>query len=218
MERLNRERELIGFYLSGHPLEKYKEDIQLFSTHNLSSECMDGLAHDSEMNLIGIITSKRVATDRKGRPIAFLMIEDLHSSLEVAVFSTQFDQYATLLEVDNVVWMKGRFNKRDRGNSVVIHAVERVENLREKYQEKLRLSIRLQTQDLTAQSIDRLVELLSLHQGKTYVKAQVESLEMDRPVAMNIRKFVVEPSPNLMGELRKLLGSENVKLQLQKGG
>jgi len=218
MERLNRERELIGFYLSGHPLEKYKEDIQLFSTHNLSSECIDGLAHDSEMNLIGIITSKRVATDRKGRPIAFLMIEDLHSSLEVAVFSTQFDQYATLLEVDNVVWMKGRFNKRDRGNSVVIHAVERVENLREKYQEKLRLSIRLQTQDLTAQSIDRLVELLSLHQGKTYVKAQVESLEMDRPVAMNIRKFVVEPSPNLMGELRKLLGSENVKLQLQKGG
>ena len=134
MERLNRERELIGFYLSGHPLEKYKEDIQLFSTHNLTSECMDGLSHDSEMNLIGIITSKRVATDRKGRPIAFLMIEDLHSSLEVAVFSTQFDQYAALLEVDNVVWMKGRFNKRDRGNSVVVHAVERVENLREKYQ------------------------------------------------------------------------------------
>jgi len=217
MERLNRERELIGFYLSGHPLEKYKEDIQLFSTHNLSSECMDGLSHDSEMNLIGIITSKRVATDRKGRPIAFLMIEDLHSNLEVAVFSTQFDQYAALLEVDNVVWMKGRFNKRDRGNSVVVHAVERVENLREKYQEKLRLSIRLQTQDLTTKSIDRLVELLSLHQGKTYVKAQVESLEMDRPVAMNIRKFVVEPSPNLMSELRTLLGSENVKLQLQKG-
>ena len=100
---------------------------------------------------------------------------------------------------------------------MVVNAVERVENLREKYQEKLRLSIRLQTQDLTTKSIDRLVELLSLHQGKTYVKAQVESLEMDRPVAMNIRKFVVEPSPNLMSELRTLLGSENVKLQLQKG-
>ena len=58
MERLNRERELIGFYLSGHPLERYKEDIRLFSSHTLSSDTIDQLNHDSELNVIGIVTSK----------------------------------------------------------------------------------------------------------------------------------------------------------------
>ena len=94
MERLNRERELIGFYLSGHPLERYQEDIQLFSSHTLSSDTIDQLSHDSELNIIGIVTSKRVITDKKGRPIAFLIVEDRHSSMEMAVFSQQFDQYA----------------------------------------------------------------------------------------------------------------------------
>ena len=217
MERLNREREFIGFYLSGHPLERYKEDIHLFSTHSLSSDSIDQLNHDSELNIIGIVTSKRVITDKKGRPIAFLMVEDLHSSMELAVFSKQFDQFAALLEVDNVLWIKGRYSKRDRGNSMIVQAVERVENLREKYQDKLRLSIRLHTHNLQSSSIDRLAQLFSLHQGLTYVKAEIESEQMERPVAMNIRKYVVDPSPTLMYELRTLLGKENVKLALQNG-
>ena len=217
MERLNRERELIGFYLSGHPLERYKEDIRLFSSHTLSSDTIDQLNHDSELNVIGIVTSKRVITDKKGRPIAFLMVEDRHSSMEMAVFSQQFDQYAALLEVDNVLWIKGRYSKRDRGNSMIVQAVERVENLRQKHQDKLRLSIRLHTHNLESSAIDRLAHLLSLHQGHTYVKAQIESEQMDRPIAMNIRKFVVDPSPTLMHELRILLGEENVKLALQNG-
>ena len=217
MEQLNRERELIGFYLSGHPLERYKEDIHLFSTHSLSSDSIDQLNHDSELNIIGIVTSKRVITDKKGRPIAFLMVEDLYSSMEMAVFSQQFDQYAALLEVDNVLWIKGRYSKRDRGNSIIVQAVERVENLREKHQGKLRLSIRLHTHSLQSSSIERLAQLFSLHQGLTYVKAQIESEEMERPIAMNIRKYVVDPSPTLMYELRTLLGKENVKLALQNG-
>ena len=217
IERLNRERELIGFYLSGHPLERYKEDIHLFSTHSLSSDSIDQLNHDSELNIIGIVTSKRVITDKKGRPIAFLMVEDLYSSMEMAVFSQQFDQYAALLEVDNVLWIKGRYSKRDRGNSVIVQAVERVENLREKHQDKLHLSIRLHTHNLQSSSIERLAQLFSLHQGLTYVKAQIESEQMERPIAMNIRKYVVDPSPTLMYELRTLLGKENVKLALQNG-
>lgn len=112
---------------------------------------------------------------------------------------------------------KGRYSKRDRGNSMIVQAVERVENLREKHQDKLRLSIRLHTHNLESSSIDRLAHLLSLHQGHTYVKAQIESEQMDRPIAMNIRKFVVDPSPTLMHELRILLGEENVKLALQNG-
>tara|TARA_A100001015_G_scaffold231767_1_gene262504 strand:- start:162 stop:635 length:474 start_codon:yes stop_codon:yes gene_type:complete len=155
--------------------------------------------------------------DKKGRPIAFLMLEDRHSSMEMAVFSQQFDQYAALLEVDNMLWIKGRYSKRDRGNSMIVQAVERVENLREKHQDKLRLSIRLHTHKLESSSIDRLAHLLSLHQGHTYVKAQIKSEQMDRPIAMNIRKFVVDPSPTLMHELRILLGEENVKLALQNG-
>ena len=108
IERLNNERELIGFYLSGHPLTKYEEDIKLFGKQNLSDESMNRLQHESTIRFIAIITSKRQATDKKGRPIAFLQVEDLHSSMELAVFSKQFDQFSALLEVDNVVFISGK--------------------------------------------------------------------------------------------------------------
>ncbi|HCD52099.1 MAG TPA: DNA polymerase III subunit alpha, partial [Balneolaceae bacterium] len=159
IERLNKERELIGFYLSGHPLNRFKEDLSLFGKQNLSDECINQLQHDSELRFIAIITSKRVASDKKGRPIAFLMVEDLYSSMEIAVFSKQFDQFAPLLEVDNVVYISGRYTKRERGNSLIVNNIERVENLRENFQSKLRLHINIHTDRVTT---DDLVQIETL--------------------------------------------------------
>lgn len=214
IERLNKERELIGFYLSGHPLNRYKEDIRLFGKQNLSDEFINQLQHDSELRFIAIITSKRQAVDRKGRPIAFLMVEDLHSSLEVAVFSKEFDKFAPLIEVDNVVYITGKYAKRERGNSLIVNNMERIENLREKFQDKLRLKLNIQTEQITSNDLTQMETLFELNKGNTMVKLNVFSKEANAPIKMNLRNFVVEPSDELLSGLREVLGEESVELFL----
>ena len=214
IERLNKERELIGFYLSGHPLNRYQEDIRLFGKQNLTEECMSKLQHDSELRFIAIITSKRQATDRKGRPIAFLMVEDLHSSLEVAVFSNEFDKFAALLKVDNVIYFTGRYSKRDRGNSMIVTNMERVENLREKFQDRLRLRLDIVTDGLTNEDLNQMQTLFELNKGTTMVKMAVHSKEANAPIKMNVRNFVVEPNDELLKGLKDVLGEESVELIL----
>ena len=212
IERLNNERELIGFYLSGHPLTKYEEDIKLFGSQNLSDECMNRLQHESTIRFIAIITSKRQTTDKKGRPIAFLQVEDLHSSMELAVFSKQFDQFSALLEVDNVVFISGKFVKRERGDSVIVNNIERVENLREKHQDNLNLKLQIDTATIDSEVLDRMETLLTTNRGSTMVKMLVHSKEANGPIRMNMRNFVVDPNPELMKGLREVLGEESVEL------
>ncbi len=214
LERLNKERELIGFYLSGHPLNRFKEDIRLFGKQNLSEECLGKLVHDSELRFIAIITSKRQATDKKGRPIAFLQVEDLQSSLEVAVFSREFDKFAPLIEVDNVVYITGRFTKRDRGNSMIVTNMDRVENLREKFQDRLRLKLDVVTEVLTKEDISQMQTLFELNRGNTLVKMDVHSKEAATPIKMSLRNFVVDPNDELLKGLKEVLGEESVELVL----
>lgn len=214
IERLNKERELIGLYLSGHPLNRYKEDIRLFGKQNLKEETILNLRHESELRFIAIITGKRQIVDKKGRPIAFLMVEDLFSSLEVCVFSNEFDKFNALLEVDNVIYFTGRYSKRDRGNSMIVTNMERVENLREKFQDRLRLKLDISTDGLTSEDLNKMQTLFELNKGTTMVKMAVHSREANAPIKMNIRNFVVEPNDELLKGLKQVLGEEAVQLVL----
>ncbi|GAB5407897.1 MAG: DNA polymerase III subunit alpha [Balneolaceae bacterium] len=214
IERLNKERELIGLYLSGHPLNRYKEDIKLFGKQNLKEETILKLQHESELRFIAIITGKRQIVDKKGRPIAFLMVEDLYSSMEVCVFSKEFDKFSALLEVDNVIYFTGRYSMRDRGNSLIVMNMERVENLREKFQDRLRLKLDISTDGLSSEDLHQMQTLFELNKGTTMVKMAVHSKEATAPIKMNIRNYVIEPNDELLKGLKKVLGEEAVELVL----
>ncbi len=214
IERLNKERELIGLYLSGHPLNRFKEDIKLFGKQNLKEETIQKLKHESELRFIAIITGKRQIVDKKGRPIAFLMVEDLYSSMEVCVFSKEFDKFSALLEVDNVIYFTGRYSIRERGNSLIVMNMERVENLREKFQDRLRLKLDVVTDGLTKEDLNQMQSLFELNKGTTMVKMAVHSKEANAPIKMNIRNFVVEPNDELLKGLKDVLGEESVELVL----
>lgn len=214
IERLNKERELIGLYLSGHPLNRYQEDIKLFGKQNLREETIQKLQHESELRFIAIITGKRQIVDKKGRPIAFLMVEDLYSSMEVCVFSKEFDKFSALLEIDNVIYFTGRYSMRDRGNSLIVVNMERVENLREKFQDRLRLKLDISTEGLSSEDLKQMQTLFELNKGTTMVKMAVHSKEATAPIKMNVRNYVIEPNDELLKGLKKVLGEEAVELVL----
>lgn len=210
--KLNNERELIGFYLSGHPLDKCREDIRLFASHDLSPETLEGLADRTTVRAIAIITSVRRLTDRKGRPFAFLLAEDLQGSVEAIAFSEVFDRHSGLIQPDTIVLMEGTVDKRDAQPKIILQSLERVENLREKFQEQLQLNLSLETDLLSKDDLHKLATLFTLHKGSTPVRLVVHSSHARGPIPMNVRKFVVDPSNELIGSLRNLIGEEAVGL------
>ncbi len=210
--RLKKERELIGFYLSGHPLDKFREDIRLFASHNLNPETFQNLADKSNVRVVGIITSVKRLSDRKGRPFAFVTIEDLEGAVEAITFNDVYDSHLGMIQSDTIVMMEGHIDKRDAQPKIIVKSLERVENLREKFQDQLQLNLNLETDLLSKDDLAEMAALFSIHKGNTPIKFMVHSKEADGPISMNVRKFVVEPNNELLGSLRDIIGEESVGL------
>jgi len=216
IERLNKERELIGFYLSGHPLEKYKTDIELFCSHNFDSDKLESLSSRTDVRCAGIITEVKRVTDKKGRPFAFLKMEDLFGSVEVIAFNETYDRYLGMIQVDNVVVVDGHVDKRRGQPQIISNSFERIESMREKHQHNISLTLDIDTNVLTDDELRQMATLFEQHQGETNIELNVLSAEAKRPFAMHVRKFVVEPNQELMNGLKSLLGEKAVALAKTK--
>jgi len=212
IERLNNERELIGFYLSGHPLNKYKQDIDLFCSHTLDPEKLEALQDRTDVRCAGIITEVKRVTDKKGRPFAFLKMEDLFGSIEVIAFNETYDRYLGMIQVDTLVVVEGHIDTRRGQPQIIANSFERIESMREKMQHKISLTLDIDTNILSDEELHHLADLFEQNRGETNVQFNVLSAEAKRPFAMHVRKFVVEPNQELMSGLKSLLGDDAVGL------
>jgi len=212
IERLNKERELIGFYLSGHPLSKYREDIRLFCTHSLDSDNLDKLEDRARVRSAGIITEVKRVTDKRGRPFAFLQMEGLKGTIEVIAFNDTYDRYLGMIQVDTLVVVDGQIDTRSGQPKIIANSFERIESIREKLQDKIELKLEIDTSQVEEEDLRRVAELFETHRGQTNVRFSVLSKEAKRPFAMHVRKFVVDPNEELLQNLKSLLGDEAVVL------
>ena len=212
IERLNKERELIGFYLSGHPLSKYKEDVSLFCSHALDPAKLEKLNDRTDVRCAGIVTNVKRVTDKKGRPFAFLQMEDLQGSIEVIAFNETYDQNLGMIQVDTLVVVDGTIDTRRGQPQIIANSFERIESMREKFQDKIELKLDIDTSQITEDELMEMAELFKSNRGKTNVRFNVLSREAKRPFAMHVRKFVVDPNEELMGGLKSLIGEDAVAL------
>ncbi|MEM6288369.1 MAG: DNA polymerase III subunit alpha, partial [Bacteroidota bacterium] len=105
-ETLRHERDLMGFYVSGHPLDDFAAETQAFATVRLGDA--EGVMHESDQTAIGIITEVTRRTTKSGRPIAFVTLEDTTGQAEVVLFAQTLERCGHLLEVDTVMMVKGK--------------------------------------------------------------------------------------------------------------
>lgn len=212
IERLNKERDLIGFYLSGHPLNKFKEDIELFCSHTLNPEKLSQMNDRDDVRCAAIITGVKRVTDKRGRPFAFIQAEDLHGSVEIIAFNDTYDRYLGLIQVDTLVVIDGSLDTRSGQPKIIANSFERIESMREKFQHKISLNVEIDTNILTDEDLQKIADLFHQNQGEANVQFNVLSSEAKRPFAMHVRKFVVEPNQELLTELKTLLGDDAVML------
>lgn len=217
IERLNKERELIGFYLSGHPLNKFKEDIEMFCSHTLAPDELEQLNDRTEVRVAGIITEVKRVTDKRGRPFAFVQMEDLYGTIEVITFNDVYDSHLGMIQVDTLVVVDGHIDTRNGPTKIIANSLERIESMREKYQDKIELQLDIDTSSVTEEELRSMADLFTQHQGQTNIQFNVLSHEAKRPFAMHSRKFVIDPTEELLNQLKSLIGEEAVALKKTNG-
>jgi len=122
MEILAWEKELLGLYISGHPLEKYKAQLE---KHEMNiKKAIEETDESVTVVLYGILDDIRLVTTKKGAQMAFLKFTDLTGTIEVVVFPKIFEQYKDVLVKDKCIGIKGHLSERNGETSLVTEKIK----------------------------------------------------------------------------------------------
>jgi DNA polymerase-3 subunit alpha len=207
-ETLRNERDLMGFYISGHPLEEYRAETKAFANLRLGDAA--GVEPERDYSVVGIVTAVQRRTSRAGKPMAFVSIEDDSGQAEVALFGQTYEKYASALVVDDVLLVRGRVEVSGALRMVAREVVP-MWRVREQLVRAVVLKINADTTD--AGRLEELYELCKANKGNARLYFEVTTKELPRMVRLHARSSVIDLSPDLMAGLVRLFGRESVVLE-----
>jgi DNA polymerase-3 subunit alpha len=221
-ERLTREKEILGFYISGHPLEPFRAECELFGTHTVAQL---GTWTEGSVSIGAVVTAiKKQISKRTGAEFARLTVEDFSGSSEILVFPEAWAALAHRVLTDVPMLVKGGYSRRDQGvdnPTFIVETVQRFEELRVSGQVAVSIEltpVRAATADEPAGAADLLPDVfkdvravLDAHPGSAPVEVRWND-ETGRSARLRSRTLKVAANGAALAELRALLGPARVKL------
>ena len=197
---LSYEREMLGLYVSDHPLLGVEHVLRANTDMTISELIDDGAQSESIVTIGGLITGITRKVSRQGASWAVVTIEDLEGALEVLFFSNTYNQYAMSLTEDRIVTVRGRVDRRD--DALRFTALE-MSMPDISMGPTGPLIISLPMSQCTPPIVDRVKEILRSHPGKREVHLQL--LDNGSSTFMKIDALVTA-SPSLSADLKSILG------------
>jgi len=215
---LSMEKEMLGLYISGHPLREFEKEIaqrvNIFSSdlNTGQEEVEEGIVNNEQKDLYdgmivtvgGIITSKKTKTTKNNNLMAFLTLEDLYGTMEIIVFPTVLEKYSKLVEIENIVLIKGRISIKEEEQPKII--CEEVSPLKKTVLRKLYLRV---NDDVNNELMESAFCILKFFGGNTPVCLYDEQ---QNKVKVLEREYWVSLNDIVLDELKSVLGDENVRV------
>ena len=216
MEKLAREKEVVGIYISGHPLDDFKLEMSNFCNANL--EMLKDLDNfiNRELSFGGIVTDVQHRVSKQGKGWAAFTVEDFTDSYEFRIFGEEYLKYRHFLVQNSFVYMKvfireGWVN-RDTGKKgnprMQFNSFQLLHDVMDAYAKKL--SLQFDIDDLDEHKINQLNDLMSSHKGKHNLHFLIYDHEDEMKLQLSSRKQKVNISQDLLG----LLDEMEVKYKL----
>lgn len=206
-EILVREKEVLGFYITGHPLARYEREIKEFATASVGElpEMEDG----ETARVGGIVTHVKLMTDRKGERMAFVTLEDFTGRVELVVFSKCYARRQEEIRRDAALMIEGKVSTReDEIPKVIVSDIVPLARAHQRFVE--RVVITLASDGLGEPLLEELRGTLDAHAGRCPVDLVVRS--GGEVVTISAGAVRVEPSRELVDRLEALVGETNVRL------
>jgi DNA polymerase-3 subunit alpha len=213
-ERLAFEKESLGFFITGHPLERFREELRQWATATTGDAHRQSEAR--EVSIGGIVSALRLVKTRKGDRMATFVLEDTEGGLEALVFPETYKKVAARLAEDEVVLVKGRAESVEEGKARLL--VSELWPLDEaKLAEARFVTVRVPVSAWTRENGERLLELLEAHRGDCPV-----ALELVRDGAYAVvvapgAALRVRPDSALKEGVESLLGDGALVLSRRNG-
>ncbi len=204
-DRLGFEREVLGFYVSGHPLSDFEEVIRRFT--NMDSRRLGEIESSRKVRMAGLIRSSKARITRAGRRMATLLVEDQEGTADMTMFPQVFEQNYLVLDTEEPVFIEGNAEVSDDGIQVLIQSIGLLSEW-EKYNAK-RMVLQIHPEEQGFSGLSAVRDVLTRHPGDCPVSLFVHF--DDREVEISTGKnFVVAPTDELSAELGNLVGAEAV--------
>lgn len=202
-ELLDKEKEVLGVYLSGHPLGECAQKLEMYTTHHCAELHQKNEIYN-ELILGGMITNVREFLTKKGQRMAFIELEDLTGACECIVFE---NYYAHLKKVDqNVpVLIKGRISLKDDDVKVIVNFIENIE--------AKPLVITLNAAMRTPEISKKLLEVFAEHRGTTTVAIENEESGEIKPYPA---KYNIKINAEFTEKLKAIVGDNRYKMPNEK--
>ena len=205
IERLNKERDLVGIYLSAHPLDEYK----IILDNLCNAKCAD-LSDMSNLNgredilLGGIVTAIRTRFDKRGNPCGFVTLEDFDGSGELALFGEDWGHWSGMFAEGASVYITAKLQQRFQNSNQLELKVQNIEYLQGVKEKALdRITISLVTDMLDDQIVADLNELITSHPGKTKLFFQLRDSQGKNHVLLHSRSCGVDVRHTLIDYIDK---------------
>lgn len=206
-EKLSSEKATLGFYVSGHPLDRFRSELSVFGTAD--TEKLAGVRDGREVRLGGIISSIKSMNDKRGNRMAFVTLEDFKGTAEMIVFSDCFEKGKSFIAKDNMVMVTGRVSTREGETpKVIVNDLFPLDSLSEQFDCQLVIKL---DEDTSERKLTAIQNALEKNQGKTPVIFAAR--RNDDEYLIKSKRFTVAPNNKLLLKLKEILGDSSVFLQ-----
>lgn len=220
LERLMREKEQLGFYVSGHPLEEYSDILENYTSTTTSPQSLAENRIDSEVDIAGMITEVNNHTTKKGEAMAVIELEDLEGAVKVVVFPNAYKNSVELVE-GKVVWIRGtvKLDNRNRNadddtedevRQIQANKILDIESVAE--QQTSALEVTIPESDLeNTEKLEALQEIARANKGDHDLILRLMSSRYGEVIARCAQKYNIAYEPQIIEQVEELFGENCIK-------
>ena len=207
-EKLQGEKEMIGFYVTGHPLDDYGDKIRELATHDTGN--LEGLERNTEVALCGVLTSIQRKRNREQKPWAALQIEDRTGSVDGMVFAASFDRLASQIVEDKAVLVRGLVLPEENAPpKISVQDIQPLETARLNLPSLISIRVWLGRNGV-ADKPSALRDLFRAKPGESHVRLRLE-MPRDFSVILDV-SAKVRPDREFRAQLEKICGADCVEV------
>ena len=207
---LEGEKDTLGLYLTGHPINQYAEELRYYTDGRLVD--LKPTNKDQMASAVGLVLGVRVMTNKRGRRWAIVTLDDKSARIDVRFFPDMYEQFESVLETDSILLIKGQvsFDDFSGGNTITARDVMDIVQAREKNARALALNI--DTQLLEPKKMSQMQSILqAFNGGSCPVQLAVTHPDAEVILACGARWYVT-PEDQLLHDLKQCLGDKAVSI------
>lgn len=200
-ELLAHEKESLGFYVSGHPLEEYADSIRAMASRD-GDNIKEG-THGDTVSMGGLIIDLATKITKKGDRFALFRLEDQYNAVKIVAWPEQYNRFKNLIQSDTAVLVRGRLELSDEGDATIIaQEIQALESAKAKAAKAF--VIKLKESQVSREKLTSLVELANMHVGNTALFLEI-STGNELVVRTRFKQATrIEPSPELTTAIEKI--------------